>query len=70
MTSYEINLPDKLAEEISRLVQAGWFETEHEVIRLALIEFIRRHESRLTEAFQLEDISWALGQARSGQSQG
>ncbi len=65
MTCLQIELPDKLAKEIQRLIQAGWFETEQEIIRLALIEFIRRHEAALTEQFQLEDISWAVAQAKA-----
>ena len=69
MTSLQIELPDKLAAEVQRLVQAGWFETEQEIIRLALIEFIRRNEAALTEQFQLEDTSWAVAQARPEQSQ-
>lgn len=69
MTSLQIELPDRLAAEVQRLVQAGWFETEQEIIRLALIEFIRHHEAALTEQFQLEDISWAVTQAQPEQSQ-
>jgi Arc/MetJ-type ribon-helix-helix transcriptional regulator len=65
MTCLQIELPDKLAAEIQRLIKAGWFETEQEIIRLALIEFIRRHEAALAEQFQLEDISWAVAQAKA-----
>lgn len=63
MTSLQIELPEKLAAEIRRLVLAGWFETEQELVRLALLEFMRRHQTTLTEQFQLEDISWARAQA-------
>jgi Arc/MetJ-type ribon-helix-helix transcriptional regulator len=69
MTSLQIELPDKLAEEVQRLVQSGWFETEQEIIRLALIDFIRRHEAALTEQFQLEDVSWAVKQTQAEQPQ-
>lgn len=53
----------KLAEKLHRLVDAGWFENEGEAVRLAVVEFIRRHQSALVERFQREDIDWALSQA-------
>ncbi|HXG68901.1 MAG TPA: ribbon-helix-helix domain-containing protein [Blastocatellia bacterium] len=63
MESLHVELPDKLADELHRLVQEGWFQTEQEVVRLALAEFVRRHQVALTERFQHEDIEWALAQA-------
>jgi len=56
MTSMQIELPDQLSGAVRRLVQNGWFQTEQEIIRLALAEFIRRHQAELTEQFQREDI--------------
>ena len=44
------------------MVQAGWFRNEDEVIRFALLEFIRHHRLALLERFQREDIVWALQQ--------
>jgi Arc/MetJ-type ribon-helix-helix transcriptional regulator len=67
MTSLQIELPDQLAVAVQRLVQNGWFQTEQEIIRLALAEFIRRHQAELTEQFQREDIAWALTQIQSNQ---
>jgi Arc/MetJ-type ribon-helix-helix transcriptional regulator len=69
MTSMQIELPDQLAGAMRRLVQTGWFQTEQEVVRLALVEFIRRHQAELTEQFQREDIAWALTQIPSSQPQ-
>ena len=69
MASMQIELPDQLADAMQRLVQAGWFQTEQEVIRLALVEFIRRHQAELTEQFQREDIAWALSQIPPSQPQ-
>jgi len=62
MKSLQIELPDKLAGELDTLVQAGWFRSEDELIRLALTEFVRRHRFELLERFQREDIAWALRQ--------
>ena len=69
MTSLQIELPNKLAVAVRRLVQNGWFQTEQEVIRLALVEFIHRHQAELMEQFQLEDTAWALTQIPSNQPQ-
>lgn len=62
MKSLQVELPDKLAGEVEALVQAGWFHSEDELIRLALAEFVRRHRFELLERFQREDIAWALQQ--------
>ena len=62
MESLQIELPEPLAGELHRLVQEGWFQNEQEAIRLALAEFVRRHQFALMERFQREDIAWALAQ--------
>ena len=62
MKAIQVELPEKLAEELALLVKTGWFRTEEEVIRLALLEFIRHHRLELLERFQREDIAWALRQ--------
>jgi len=62
MKSMQIELPDKLAEVLDSIVQQGWFRNEEEVLRFALLEFLRRHPLELTEQFQREDIAWALRQ--------
>jgi Arc/MetJ-type ribon-helix-helix transcriptional regulator len=62
MKSLQIELPDKLALELDMLVRQGWFRSEEEAIRFALLEFLRRHRLELLEQFQREDIAWALRQ--------
>ena len=66
MRSLQVELPDKLAGEVEALVRAGWFHSEDELIRLALAEFVRRHQFELLERFQREDIAWALRQKGTG----
>jgi Arc/MetJ-type ribon-helix-helix transcriptional regulator len=60
MKSLTLDLPDKLAEELTKLVREGWFRSEDELVRAALSEFLRSHRFELTERFQREDIAWAL----------
>jgi Arc/MetJ-type ribon-helix-helix transcriptional regulator len=55
-----LEVPDRLAEELEKLVRAGWFASEEEAVRLALAELLQRNKFRLQEEQQLEDIRWAL----------
>lgn len=58
MKSLQVELPDKLAVEVNRLVQSGWFQDEQELVRYALTEFVRHNDLELNKRHQLEDIEW------------
>jgi Arc/MetJ-type ribon-helix-helix transcriptional regulator len=60
--SLQGELPEKLMAEIEGMVKGGWFSSEAEVVRFALLESLRRHRFELLEKFQREDIAWALRQ--------
>jgi hypothetical protein len=45
-------------------VRAGWFTSEAEVVRVAILDFVRRNRVELLERFMREDIAWALKQKR------
>jgi Arc/MetJ-type ribon-helix-helix transcriptional regulator len=62
MKSIHVELPEKLAQELDAMVRQGWFTNEAEAVRLALLEFVRRHHLELVERFQSEDIVWATKQ--------
>ncbi len=62
MKTLHVELTDKLALELDKLVEDGWFTNESEIVRLALVEFIQRYRFALLEQFQYEDIAWALQQ--------
>jgi Arc/MetJ-type ribon-helix-helix transcriptional regulator len=49
-------------EAVDMLIQQGWFHSEEEVLRFALLEFLRRQRLELHERFQRDDIAWALRQ--------
>jgi hypothetical protein len=51
MKSIQLELPDKLAEGLDTIVQQGWSRSEEEVLRFALLEFLRRHSFELFGAF-------------------
>jgi Arc/MetJ-type ribon-helix-helix transcriptional regulator len=65
--SVTVDLPEKLAEELSRLVETGWFPDEGEAVRAALAEFLRHRAAPLQERFQREDIEWALRAKQNAQ---
>ena len=65
MKTIQIELNEKLAVELHALVQEGFFKTEEELIRFALIDFIESHKPALAEKFQHEDIEWALKQKKA-----
>jgi Arc/MetJ-type ribon-helix-helix transcriptional regulator len=62
MKTISVELPDRAAEEIDQLVRAGWFASESEAVRAAVLDFVRRNRLELLERFQREDIAWALEQ--------
>ena len=62
MKTISVELPDRAAEETGALVRAGWFASESEAIRAAVLDFVRRNRIELLERFQREDIAWALEQ--------
>ncbi len=62
MKSLQIELPDKLAQELDAMVREGWVRNEAEAVRLALLDFVRHHRLELLERYQREDIAWAIKQ--------
>jgi Arc/MetJ-type ribon-helix-helix transcriptional regulator len=66
MKSIHVELPDKLAQELDAMVREGWFTNEADAVRLALLEFVRRHHLDLIERFQRDDIEWAIKQKGAG----
>lgn len=64
MKSLKVELPDQLADDIARMVREGWFDSEHELVRVALAEFLRTRQAELQERFQREDIAWAVAEAK------
>ncbi|HEX8220254.1 MAG TPA: CopG family transcriptional regulator [Chloroflexia bacterium] len=67
MKTIQIELPDMVDNELDVMVQAGWFRSKDEAIRLALVEFVRRNQLELQERFQLDDIAWALQKKNQGE---
>ena len=62
--SLNVELPDRLADEMARMVREGWFESETELVRTALAEYLRARHAELQERFQRDDIAWAVAEAK------
>ena len=62
MKSLQLELSDTVMTEVDGLVQEGWFRNKNELVRVALLDFIRRHRFTLIEKYQRDDIAWALRQ--------
>ena len=49
--SINVDLPEKIAEELAQLVESGWFRDEGEAVRVALVEFLGHRAAELQERF-------------------
>lgn len=59
MRTLQIEIPDPIADEVQSLVDDGWFGSQAELARAALVEFVQQRKFDLMERFQREDIAWA-----------
>lgn len=60
MKRITVELPEKAAAELDRYVRAGWFASSAEVVRAAVLEFVRRNRVDVMDQFLRADIEWAL----------
>jgi Arc/MetJ-type ribon-helix-helix transcriptional regulator len=66
LKSLQVELPDRLAHELATVVRDGWFPSEDEAVRAALVQFLRDRRFELAEQFQREDIAWAVQHKKRG----
>ena len=64
MKTITVELPNKVAAEINHYVRAGWFASDAEAVRAAVLEFVRRNRVEMVDRFMREDIAWELRQPR------
>jgi Arc/MetJ-type ribon-helix-helix transcriptional regulator len=60
MRNVTIELPERVSREVEAMVNAGWFDDEGEVLRFALVQFLRQYRAELVDRFEREDIAWAI----------
>jgi len=64
MKTISVDLPDNLAVAVDNFVEAGFFNSELDVLLAAITEFVRRNRIDLVEQFAHEDIEWAKNEAQ------
>ena len=64
MNAISLELPDQMTADVDKAVEAGWFADRQEAIRQAIREFINSRRLDLQEQQQLDDIAWALREAK------
>ena len=47
------------------MLRQGWFASLDELMRVALLEYLRRTKLELLERHQLEDIDWARDEKKA-----
>jgi Arc/MetJ-type ribon-helix-helix transcriptional regulator len=60
MKTIQAEVPDQLYAQAARLVEAGWFRDESDVVLEALRRFLESHQPELLEQFIREDVEWGL----------
>jgi Arc/MetJ-type ribon-helix-helix transcriptional regulator len=60
MKTVTIECPDRLHEQLARLVEAGWFKSPEEGALEALRRYLSCHSGELQEGQILADVEWGL----------
>ena len=60
MKTATIKFPGKLAEQLQKLVEAGWFKSPEEGVVEALRRYLSGHSVALQEKQILADVEWGL----------
>jgi Arc/MetJ-type ribon-helix-helix transcriptional regulator len=60
MRTLTVELPDRVADQLEALVKDGWFPTEEEAVRTAVLDLLRDRRLGIEERHQLQDIAWAV----------
>lgn len=60
MKTIRAKIPDKLHEQLTRLVKEGWYRSQEDIINEALRRYLRWHTPELMEKHILDDVEWGL----------
>jgi hypothetical protein len=64
MKTLTIHCPDRLHEQLVKLVEAGWFNSAEEGAVEALRRYLSLHSVELQEKQIMSDVQWALNEGR------
>lgn len=60
MKKIKMEIPDKLYQQMERLVNEGWFRSHEAILDDALRRFLDSHVPEDMERHILEDVEWGL----------
>jgi Arc/MetJ-type ribon-helix-helix transcriptional regulator len=64
MKTITLECPDRLHEQLSNLVTAGWFKSPEEAVMEALRRYLSLHSVELQEKQIMADVQWAMNECR------
>lgn len=64
MKTITLECPDRLHEELSKLVAAGWFKSPEDAVLEATRRYLSLHSVELQEKQVAADVQWALNEGR------
>jgi Arc/MetJ-type ribon-helix-helix transcriptional regulator len=59
-----IDCPDRLHEQLVKLVAAGWFKSPEDAVLEAVRRYLSLHSVELQEKQIMADVQWALNECR------
>lgn len=64
MKTVTFECPDRLHEQLDKLVAAGWFKSPEDVVLEAVRRYLSLHSVELQEKQIMADVHWALNECR------
>ncbi|MEK7782192.1 MAG: CopG family transcriptional regulator [Verrucomicrobiota bacterium] len=64
MKTIKLECPDRLHEQLSKLVAAGWFKSPEDAALEAVRRYLSLHSVELQEKQIMADVQWALNERR------
>jgi metal-responsive CopG/Arc/MetJ family transcriptional regulator len=60
MKMLSVECPDKLAEQLDRMVREGWVADQQQAVIEAIRRFLDSHQPELSQSQILSDVQWGL----------
>jgi len=64
MKTITLECPDRLHEQLAKLVAAGWFRSPEDAALEAVRRYLSLHSVELQEQQIMADVQWALNECR------
>ena len=64
MKTITLECPDRLHEQLAKLVAAGWFKSPEDAALEAVRRYLSLHSVELQEKQIMADVQWALNECR------